>query len=155
MRFAAKGERPALDIFWYDGGVKPPVPEELVSENRELAEEGMLLIGDKGKILGGFHSENPQLISKERTGPASRADRRGARSGAETAWITAFKGGPASYGDFLRAGPISDAVNLAAISLRLGGRRLLWDSATAKITNIPAANKFLTREYRPGWELKS
>ena len=30
-------------------------------------------------------------------------------------------------------------MNLASISLRLGGRRLLWDSASAKITNIPEA----------------
>ncbi len=51
------------------------------------------------------------------------------------------------------AGPISDAVNLAAVSLRLGGRRLLWDSANAKITNIPDANRLLTREYREGWAL--
>ena len=58
-----------------------------------------------------------------------------------------------SYGDFLLARPICDAVNLAAISLRLEGRRLLWDSAAAKITNLPEANKYLTREYRPGWEL--
>ena len=44
-------------------------------------------------------------------------------------------------------------MNLAMISLRLGGGRLLWDSAAAKITNVPEANKFLTREYRPGWEI--
>ena len=69
------------------------------------------------------------------------------------AWIAAFKGGPASYGDFQLAGPISDMMNLASISLRLGGRRLLWDSANAKITNISEANRHLTREYRPGWEL--
>ena len=69
------------------------------------------------------------------------------------AWISAFKGGPASYGDFSLAGAISDAVNLAAISLRLNGRRLLWDSAGAKITNISEANRFLTREYRPGWQV--
>ena len=62
MRFAPKGERAALDIFWYDGGIKPPVPEELMAENKELAEEGMMFVGDKGKILGGFRSENPQLI---------------------------------------------------------------------------------------------
>ena len=37
MRFAPKGERAALDIFWYDGGIKPPVPEELMAENKELA----------------------------------------------------------------------------------------------------------------------
>ncbi len=44
-------------------------------------------------------------------------------------------------------------MNLASISLRLGGRRLHFDSAKAKITNIAEANRFLTREYRPGWEL--
>ena len=164
MRFAAKRERPALDIFWYDGGIKPPVPEELVSENKELAEEGMLFVGDKGKILGGFHSENPQLLPEAKMRsyraanrlpePDERAGRRAAgRSTREAAWVAAFKGGPASYGDFLLAGPISDAVNLASISLRLGGRRLVWDSAAAKITNLPEANRLLTREYRPGWEL--
>jgi hypothetical protein len=59
-----------------------------------------------------------------------------------------------SYGDFLLARPISDTMNLAMISLRLGGRRLPSDSAGAKITNIPEANRFLTCEYRPGWELQ-
>jgi hypothetical protein len=39
------------------------------------------------------------------------------------------------------------------ISLRLGGKRLLWDATNAKITNLPDANKYLTREYRKGWEL--
>ena len=161
MRFAAKGERPALDIFWYDGGIKPPVPEELMAENKELAEEGMMFVGDKGKLLGGFHSENPQLLPEAKMrgyrashpSPETSAGPRGARGERDAAWATAFKGGPASYGDFLLAGPICDAFNLAAISLRLGGRRLLWDSVAAKITNIPAANTLLTREYRPGWEI--
>jgi hypothetical protein len=168
MRFAPKGERAAMDIFWYDGGIKPPVPEELMAEDKELPEEGMMFVGDKGKILGGFRSENPQLIPEARMRayraannlpePAPRQRGRGGRQGGDpsarnAAWITAFKGGPASFGDFLLARPICDAVNLASISLRLGGRRLLWDSAQAKITNISEANKFLTREYRPGWEL--
>lgn len=51
------------------------------------------------------------------------------------------------------ASPISDAFNLAAVSLRLGGERLLWDAAAAKVTNRPEANALLTREYRKGWEL--
>lgn len=51
------------------------------------------------------------------------------------------------------AGPISDAFNLGAVSLRLGGRRLLFDSAAGKVTNVAEANKLLTREYRAGWEL--
>ena len=68
-------------------------------------------------------------------------------------WIDAFKGGPRTYGDFLLAGPICDAMNLAAVSLRLGGRRLLWDAAAATITNVPEANALLTRQYREGWQL--
>jgi predicted dehydrogenase len=168
MRFAPKGERAALDIFWYDGGIKPPVPEELMADNQETSEEGMLFVGDKGKILGGFRGENAQLIPEARMKafrtehnlpePAPRQRRGGGRQGGDpaarnAAWINAFKGGPRSYGDFLLARPISDAVNLAAISLRLGGRRLLWDSAAARITNISEANRFLTREYRQGWEI--
>jgi predicted dehydrogenase len=166
MRFASKGNRPALDIFWYDGGIKPPVPEELVADNKELAEEGMLFVGDNGKILGGFHSDDPQLLPEskmkayraEKPSPVSDAKpssgRQGRnRSAREDAWVPAFKGGPTSYGDFQLAGPICDTMNLASISLRLGGRRLLFDSVNAKITNIPEANKWLTREYRAGWEI--
>jgi predicted dehydrogenase len=170
MRFAPKGQRGALDIFWYDGGIKPPVPEELMAEDKEFAEEGMMFVGDGGKILGGFRMENPQLIPEAKMrayrtannlpepAPRQRGGGGGGRrggdpSGRNSAWVTAFKGGAASYGDFLLAGPLSDAVNLASISLRLGGRRILWDSAAAKITNISEANKLLSREYRPGWEM--
>ncbi|MDB6038170.1 MAG: oxidoreductase domain protein [Verrucomicrobiales bacterium] len=163
MRFAPKGERKALDVFWYDGGIKPAAPEELVAGNDELSEEGMLFVGDKGKILAGFRSENPQLIPEQKMRayraanhlavPAAAERGAGSRPDRNAAWIASFKGGPASYGDFQLARPITDAVNLASISLRLGGRRLLWDSGTAQITNLPEANKFLTREYRTGWKV--
>lgn len=168
MRFAPKGGRAGLDLFWYDGGVRPPVPEELMAANQEFGEEGMLFVGDKGKILGGFRAEDPHLIpeasmrayrkANNLPEPQPRQRGRGGRrgfdpSGFNAAWITAFKGGPRSYGDFTLAGPITDAMNLASISLRLGGKRLLWDAAKAKIANVPEANKYLTREYRPGWEL--
>jgi hypothetical protein len=71
----------------------------------------------------------------------------------EAPWIQAFRGGPQTYGSFLLAAPISDFINLAGVSLRLGGTRLLWDAANMKVTNVAEANKYLTREYRPGWEL--
>ncbi len=68
-------------------------------------------------------------------------------------WAQAVKGGKPTYGDFLLGGAISDAFNLAAVSLRLGGKRLLFDAANEKITNLAEANKYLTRDYREGWEL--
>jgi hypothetical protein len=36
----------------------------------------------------------------------------------------------------------------------MGGRRLLFDAANMKVTNVAEANRYLTREYRVGWELK-
>jgi hypothetical protein len=156
FQFAAKDHRPPLEIFWYDGSMKPPTPEEL--GNTELAPEGMLFVGDKGKILAGFLGEEPKLLLEsqaKKQAPSAAPPRGQARREANALWVAACKGGPATYGDFRLAQPISDAFNLGAVSLRLGGKRLLFDSAQASITNLPEANKLLTREYRPGWELKA
>lgn len=162
FKFAAKGDRPALDLFWHDGGMKPPTPPEAEEDNRELAAEGMMFIGDKGKILAGFRCEDPQIIPERKSreywtakgGAAPQPqDGRRDRSRRSAAWVAAFRGGEPTYGDFLLAGPISEAFSLGAISLRLGGKRLLWDAANMKVTNLPEANKYLTRECRKGWEL--
>lgn len=162
FKFAAKGDRAALDLFWHDGGIKPPTPEEVEAENRELPAEGMMYVGDKGKILAGFRGENPRILagrkavqslaaqSDAQPRPRERGRVRGLR---DAAWVKAFKGGEPTCGDFLLAGPISEAFNLGAVSLRLGGKRLLWDAANMKVTNLPAASKYLVREYRKGWEL--
>jgi hypothetical protein len=158
FKFPARGDRPAVDLFWYDGSMRPPTPPEVEEDNKELESEGMMFVGDKGKILGGFRCENPRIIPERRarelgkSTPAASERGRG-RGGRDAVWVKTFQGGGPSYGDFTLGGPISDAFTLGAISLRLGGKRLVWDAASAKITNVPAANKYLTREYRKGWEL--
>lgn len=153
FRFAAKGQRPPIDLFWYDGSMQPPTPEELEIVGRELPAEGMMFVGSRGKILADFRGENPQVISGTQPGAQSQYAANRNRGEAMTLWVAACKGGPPTYGDFLQAGPISDAFNLGAVSLRLGGRRLLFDAANAKVTNVPEAASYLTREYRKGWEL--
>ncbi|MGA2499410.1 MAG: Gfo/Idh/MocA family oxidoreductase, partial [Tepidisphaeraceae bacterium] len=156
FKFAVKADRPAIDLFWYDGGMKPPTPPEVEEDNSELAAEGMMFVGDKGKILAGFLCDNPRLIPERRNREfqsAAAATPARAPVGGSPDWVKAFKGGQPTSGNFLLAGPISEAFNLGAISLRLGGRKLLWDTANMKVTNLPAANQYLTREYRKGWEL--
>jgi len=54
----------------------------------------------------------------------------------------------------LNAGPISEAVNLWAVALRTG-RKIQYDPTTATITNIAAANRYLSRDYRKGFEPES
>jgi hypothetical protein len=131
------------------------------ADNKEFEPEGMMFVGDKGKILGGFHCENPRLIPERKSRdywsgkgeqePSAPRERQFRLN--NSAWIKAFKGGERTYGDFLLAGPISEAFSLGAISLRLGGKRLRWDAEAMKMTNLPEANRYLVREYRKGWEL--
>jgi hypothetical protein len=69
--------------------------------------------------------------------------------------VDAIKGGQRSNGVFLLAGPITEAMNLVATSYRQCGKRLPWDPAAKKVTNLPEANKYLTCKYRKGWEMAS
>ena len=154
FKFPARGNTPPFDIYWYDGGMKPPVPEELGADNGELSREGMMFVGDSGKILAGFRGERPQIIPERkmrqymetRKAPEDVVDR------SEGDWIDAFKSGTQSPGSFLKAGAVTETICLAAVALR-ARRKIEYDAKSMKITNIPEANEYLYREYRKGWEL--
>jgi hypothetical protein len=157
FKYPARGSRPAVDLIWYDGGMRPPTPEEL---DGELQAEQMLFVGDQGKILAGFNVQNPRLIrGRTMSGSVVRPAPQGQqpRAGYEPSpgikqWIAACRGATQqSAGSFLNAWPISEAVNLYAAALR-SRRRLLYDPEKMEITNYAAANKYLTREYRKGFE---
>jgi len=156
FKFAAGEDRGPVDLFWYDGGMRPQTPEELEEDHKELDAEGMMFVGDKGKILAGFLIEDPRLIPEKKMReyqgpkPAFQPRPKDNMQGAEFA--AACRGGQRSSADFMHAGPISEAFNLAAVALR-AGRRIEYDAAAMKITNVPEANKYLYREYRKGWEL--
>ncbi len=158
FKFPARGQRPAVDLIWYEGGMKPPTPEELDEDHKELPAEAMMFVGDKGKILAGFRVENPRLIPEKRMSgyPAAETPRRQQREPGEESpgikqWIACCRGGAQSPGNFLNAGPIADAVNLYGVALRTR-QRLVFDNENVKITNVAAANQYLSREYRKGWE---
>lgn len=155
FKYPAKGSRSAINLIWYDGGMRPPVPEELYEDNKELPAEGMMFVGDKGKILAGFHVDNPQLIPEKRmAGRTIQEVKEKDRSLGFRLFMDAIKAGGQCPGSFREAGPITEAVNLYAVALR-AGRMLKYDAANRKITNVPDANKYLIREYRKGWNPES
>jgi hypothetical protein len=155
FQFAGSHDTPALDLFWYDGGMKPRLPKEVEAHKVEMDREGILFVGDRGTIMAGFHGQNPRLFAEGQTKPlimdesSSRATSRGER---HSAWLQACRGGDPSPGSFLHAAAITDAVNLGSVALR-AGKKVLFDSEKMKITNDSEADKYLYREYRQGWEL--
>jgi hypothetical protein len=155
LQFAARQGMPAIDLSWYDGGMKPRLPDEIEAHGIQMAEEGILFIGDQGAIMAGFNGQDPRLFAKGQNRPLrmdENSPQGGSRGDRRSSWLQAFKGGESSPGSFLNAGPITDAVNLGTVALR-AGEKVLFDSQSMKITNVPAADKYLYREYRQGWQL--
>lgn len=155
FKYPANGDRPPVDLCWYDGGMRPPIPEELLSDNKELPEEGMMFVGDKGKILAGFNIQDPKIISgKKMEKPSTNASQRDQvqmTTQALPLFVNACKTGKQYPGNFSEAEYLTEAVNLYAVALRTN-RLLKYDAANVKITNVPDANKYLSREYRSGWD---
>jgi Oxidoreductase family, NAD-binding Rossmann fold/Oxidoreductase family, C-terminal alpha/beta domain len=158
FRYPARGARPPVDLIWYEGGMRPATPDELDEDHRELPAEGMMFVGDKGKILAGFHVDNPRLIPERKMqgrmppdAPKRQALERGISANLQQ-WALACRGGAPSPGNFGNAWPISEAVNLYAAALRTG-KKLMYDAENRKITNVSEANRYLAREYRKGFEI--
>ena len=152
FKMPAQKDMGPFDLIWYDGGIKPITPDELYEDGESLTPEGMMFVGDKGKILAGFRGESPRLIPKSRMEGISNEQSREERYDANAIWIKAFKEKTQSPGSFLYAGPVTETILLGAVALR-ARKRVEYDTVNMKITNIPDANKYLTREYRKGWEL--
>ena len=152
-QFGARGDMPPVKLHWYDGGMRPPRPDEL-EDGQQFGDNGTLFVGDEGKMLG------YRIIPESRRKEFGKAPQVLERSpGHHQEWIDACKGGKPAGSNFDHAGPLAECVLLGNVALRPAMKRkltrvnLLWDSANMKITNVPEANQYLHREYREGWNL--
>jgi predicted dehydrogenase len=144
---------PPCKLVWYDGGLRPPRPEGL-PDGKQMGDNGRLLVGDQGFILGNDVYPEPrarQTSVIRKTIPRSDDHYQ--------EWVRACNGGQPAGSNFDWAGPLAESVLLGNVALRLQLRedltlyKLLWDSAALKFTNLDEANHFLRRDYRAGWSL--
>ena len=156
-RHPATATRPSVDTFWYDGGNKPATPEELYEDKEDLEDEGMLIVGDKGKILCDFRANKPRLIpqARQKAFEGSVVAKDFDTTNAEDEWVNMLKNKTkTSKGSFEQVAPLAEAVTLAIISLRVPYKRLLWDAAKMEFSNSQEATKLVRRQQvRAGWEL--
>jgi len=157
--FPARGDMSPVKFTWYDGGLKPPRPEEL-EEGRPLMGdgdeegEGLLFIGDRGKILCAFNGANPRLIPESKMTSYKQPPKTLPRSpGNEREWLDACKGGKVKPGgNFEFSGLVTETLLLGNVATRLP-QKLAWDRANLKIVNSDAAQKLVRPERRTHWEL--
>ena len=150
-QFPARAEMPPVTLTWYDGGMFPPEPDEL--EGQPFQREGLLFVGDKGKILCGFSGGGPRLIPESKMQAFKRPPKTLPRSiGHHDEWLRACKGGEPAGANFEYSGLVTQALLLGNVALRIR-RKLYWDGPNFKVTNIPEANKYLHFVYRSPWTL--
>ena len=151
----AKGS--PLRMTWYDGGLMPPTPPGLPAGRRMDPNGGVLYVGDRGLLLHETYGSNPTLIGdgvEERAAavPQSLPRIQGGMGGHEMNWIRAIRGEEAISSPFEVAVPLNETMILGVVALR-AGQPIDYDGAAGRVTNVAAANAYLDREYRKGWEL--
>lgn len=68
-------------------------------------------------------------------------------------FIDAVRGETKTSTTFDYAGPLTESVLLGCVATRFPKTTLEWNAPGLKFTNLPAADAFLKRPYRKGWEV--
>jgi hypothetical protein len=146
---------PPVKVVWYSGGILPPRPEEL-EEQRQLTGggQGILFIGDKGKIMCDGWGGTPQMIPQSKMKEYKQPPKTIPRVGGDHLrnWIDACKKGTKACSDFSYSGPMTEAVLLGNVALRTG-KKIYWDAGNMTATNAPEAEQFIHPAYHNGWTL--
>lgn len=151
-RFGARGDRPPVEVTWYDGGLRPRNPDGLLPDE-DLPSRGSLFVGERGTMLcpglGGRPRLLPESLDDSYQPPPKTIPR---SKGHHRDWIDACKGGPAASSHFEYGARLTELLLLGIVSLRTG-KRLDWDAANMKVRNVPEADAFLREPCRSGWEI--
>lgn len=151
--FPARGQMPAVKWTWYDGGLQPLLPPEF-EETRKLQNNGTLIVGSKATVFADTYYASARIIPETKMRelapslPAKTIPR--VEGGHFAEWVRACKGGKPAGSNFEYASQLTEAVLLSNVAIR-ARRRIEWDAATMKITNLPAANQYVSKSYRAGF----
>ncbi len=130
-------------------------------QGEKRSDSGLLLVGDEGSLYSSNdYGARHVLLSKEkfknykkpepwipRTHGMGDTDARHLQE-----WAAACRGGAPAMSNFNYSARLTETMILGNLALKAGGR-IEWDAAKQVVTNLPAANKFVKREYRKGYSI--
>src|SRR5438552_6010627 len=176
----ARGNMPALKVYWYEGLNKtthdeavgnlkaargearsfPPLLLELrkqyPDEELDRGDSGTLYVGDKGVIFTGTYGDKMHIVPwekmKETPQPARTLPR---PKDIFTDFIEACRAGKTETAVSFDYGTrLTEFAILGNLAQHVGeGQKLEWDGPGMKVTNIPELNQWVKREYRKGWHV--
>ncbi len=150
-------EGKTVAVTWYDGKQRPPAEVQALAldpekdaqdKDNKLPDQGSIFLGTHG-VMVLPHIGMPRLLAEAKGHPIEKV-------AGEDHWkqfIDAALGNGKTTANFDYAGPLTEAVLLGSVASRFPQQTLEWDAAALKFTNVPAANKFVRRPYRQGFEI--
>jgi hypothetical protein len=174
LKYPRKDGKGDIKVSWYDGGLLPPMPEELLDGEPFGGDDGgALFIGTKGKMMVDCYGERPRLLPSKLMAETTMPKETIARvpEGHYLQWVNACiagHGNATTSSPFEYAGPFTESILIGNLAIRswglenskktqdsdadfLGRKKLYWNAKEMKITNFDEANQFVKREYRAGW----
>ncbi len=177
--FPAREGMDPVKLYWYDGLAKgqsygkqtvgaidcvtreaqnrPPQLVELEKKyNRDFGTDGSIFIGDKGIMNIGPFGEGCRIVPEEahRAFPMPEAKLPRIKGTHQSDFFQACRGGTPACANFEYSGPLVEIVLLGDLAMLAGvGRRIEWDGAGMRCTNLPEINRFLKTTYREGWRI--
>jgi predicted dehydrogenase len=153
--FPARGSRPAVRMIWYESSR----PEANLFQGLPISSGGSLFIGSRGKLYSrdDYGRNNTLLMTADSLREFRQPEHPLPRSpGQHAEWIRACKGGAAAMSNFTDySGPLTEMVLLGNVAIRVGGKRIVWNSEKLEAVDMPAARQYIRREYRKGWDLRA
>ncbi len=149
--FPARGTLPAVRMVWYERGL-PPMN---LFQGQKPSGSGSLMVGSKGTMYsasdyGDRYVLLPLNNFKGYRPPQPKMPRVDGQHIQE--WFRACKGGPEAMSNFPGyASLLTEMALLGNVALR-AGQRITWDSANLRCVGNDAANRYVRREYRKGWQ---
>jgi predicted dehydrogenase len=144
---------PALDFWWYDGAERPP--ESVLSlVGDRMPRTGSVWVGTEGTLVLPHMAPQWFLLPEARMEAVNVPELPprdhyhefldGVRTKQTTPLSTAFQ----------FSGPLTEAVLLGTVAMRVAGETLSWDARKMKFRGHDAANRHLERTPRRGWKQK-
>ena len=139
-----------VDVHWYDGGIKPELPDNWpAGKDPNKYGGGTFFYGTKDILHVGCYGADPELLSGRKLNPPQTERRVEKELGLswnegahEADWVRACKENPESRkpctSDFAEAGLFNEMVVMGVLAVRLQSlnKTLEWDGENMKFTNI-------------------
>jgi hypothetical protein len=138
-------------LEWFDGEFYPPQEIRAMHPGNYPTESAML-VGTEGAML--IPSGSRPILYPEAKFKDYKRPEMPSRNHYHH-FADACLGGERTESHFAQTGPMTEAILLGTVAIRVPDQKLEWDARRLRFRNPPEANRLLRRNYRKGWEVKA